>query len=100
MTHQEIRQAAHDKAMQIYGGCDPRNIDDAIADGIKDGDRIPIGGGVHVHIAADNAEFVKDDKVVNTVPLASMTDAQRDMLLVCKASHASRVGYEIMGKAV
>ena len=94
MTTAELTQQATDKAKAANNGvCNEDGIATAIAEGLVDGDRISVGGGVAAVISGETVTFVKDGKTGGEMQIADLSQQQRDVLIINKAAYAGRMAH-------
>jgi hypothetical protein len=93
-TTEQMIEAAKQEAMSKYGGWTPA-LEDAIKAGLVDGDEIGLGGKLIAHIYGDQVAMVNDGKETARMPIASLSDQQRERMLVLKGQQQGRVSYKM-----
>jgi hypothetical protein len=65
-------------------------LEDAIREGLVDGNVVHLGGKLYAHIHGDQVAMVNDDKETARLSLSDLSDAQRERILVLKGIRAGR----------
>jgi hypothetical protein len=98
MTKQELVERAENEARKVWGGFTPA-LEEAIEEGLKNGDVIDLGQGQGAHLKAVIGDGIVEmrhgDAVTARMPLSALTQDQRDRMLILKAAHAGRISYSI-----
>ena len=75
----------------------PKDLEQAIIEGLRDGDEINMGmakgGWLIATLKGAVIELAVNDTVVKTVPIADLTEAQADAMLIRKGTQRSRKGF-------
>ena len=96
MTRDETIEATKAEHRKRDGySFDDRKIEAAIDEGLVDGDKVHLGGKLIAHIHEGVAAMVNDGETTAAIPIESLTDEQRDRMLVLKAVQTSKKGYSI-----
>lgn len=79
-------------------------LEEIVAKGLEDGDRIPLGGNAFATLSGDVVIFSQfpnkpggenEEKEVNRLPLSALSAEQKGVILKCKAIVGCQSGYSM-----
>jgi hypothetical protein len=89
---QVIEEAKKEHRKEMGYSFDDRLLEQAVDEGIIEGDEIHVGGGLKAKAGKGTIEFWQNEKQMRSAPWANMTREQKHRLRVLKAVQRSRKG--------